>query len=318
MELVSGETLRSVLAEKGQLPIDEALGIAREIARGLSKAHEKGIAHRDLKPDNVMVGELVKVLDFGLARIDDATTLDVASTATNEIAGTPGYMSPEQTTGAAVDVRTDVFAFGVVLYEMLAGERPFRGDSGMAVAIAIARDPHEPLSDRRPDVPADLERIVDRCLEKSPAARYANAKEILAQLESISTTPMPASARVSRSAVDAPPARSKLPTFAGVVGLVAILFGAWRWTARSPEGPPLPPTSVSAEPSVVVPLPSAAAPSTASASASSTASASASVVASSIAPKASVALATARPPVTAPSASASAKPRKRNPLDDQE
>ncbi|CAN5748906.1 hypothetical protein BH11MYX4_BH11MYX4_07120 [soil metagenome] len=142
MELIRGKTLRAAL-EPGPFDVARAVRITRDIARGLSKAHELGIVHRDLKPESVMLDEedQVKVLDFGLAKLREAEGEGDPSTSTEagRILGTPSYMSPEQAKGKKVDARSDLFSLGVVLYEVLAGERPFRGDSTMEVLIAIDR-----------------------------------------------------------------------------------------------------------------------------------------------------------------------------------
>jgi tetratricopeptide (TPR) repeat protein len=185
MELVAGETLSARIA-RGRLALPEAMRIARGIARGVARAHANGVIHRDLKPSNVMVdadGE-PKVLDFGLAKSRGRD--DAASThATSEglVLGTPQYMSPEQARGEAVDVRTDVFSLGLIVYEMLAGKPPFAAASTSDVIAAILRDRHEPLGKIAPDLPATIDAIVDRCLAKAPLERYANAGELLAALE---------------------------------------------------------------------------------------------------------------------------------------
>src|SRR5258708_3923842 len=199
MELIEGDTLRERLA-RGAMPVGEAMRVARAIARGLARAHGKGVVHRDLKPDNVMLdqdGE-PKILDFGLAKLREAATeagsgksalerAETASQITEEgrIVGTPQYMSPEQARGATVDARSDVFAFGVVFYEMLTGTRPFGGESSFEVLVAVTRDTPAPLRDRAPDLPAQLQAVVDRCLMKAPGERYASGKELADALEAL-------------------------------------------------------------------------------------------------------------------------------------
>jgi tetratricopeptide (TPR) repeat protein len=197
MELVTGQSLRRKL-EAGALAPSTAVRIAKDLTRALIKAHKVGIVHRDLKPDNIMVSEEleVKVLDFGLAKpvaqaIEHEAPRELASLVTEDgrVVGTPGYMPPEQAAGRAVDARTDIFAVGVVLYEMATGVRPFRGDSAMDVLIATARD--EPA---RPSSVASvlatafgnaLDRVILRCLEKNADARYADATELMEALEGI-------------------------------------------------------------------------------------------------------------------------------------
>ena len=207
MELVAGASLRERIA-RGPLDVADALAIAKDLARALVKAHEQGIVHRDLKPDNVMVNDAldVKVLDFGLAKAiqieSDAPKETASSIATKEghLLGTPGYMSPEQADGRSVDARTDVFALGVVLYEMTTGARPFLGGSAMEIIIATTRD--EPLrpSKLRAEVGPELERVILRCLEKNVDARHATARELASDLASIDVT----TDRPTRSAAPSP------------------------------------------------------------------------------------------------------------------
>ena len=186
MELVEGETLTHAL-EKGALPVAIALGYAAQIADALAAAHARGIVHRDLKPGNVMITPAgVKVLDFGLAKrsgkigasSNDPTSAVGVLTTPGQILGTVAYMSPEQAEGKPVDARSDVFAFGVVLYEMLCGQRPFTGDSALAtIASTLRVTPARPRSVRK-EIPESVDRIVMRCLEKEPAARYGSVAEL--------------------------------------------------------------------------------------------------------------------------------------------
>ena len=185
MELVPGQSLRDAMAP-GRLPISRALDIAHGMAEAAEHAHAAGVVHRDLKPENVMVlsEDRVKVLDFGIAKPDDdlgtANTLPANAPITEEgrVIGTPGYMAPEQARGAAVDARTDVFAIGVVLYEMVTGTRPFVGSSSLDVMVATSRDDPPPVSSHNPGAPPIVETIVRRCLAKAPEARYQSAGEL--------------------------------------------------------------------------------------------------------------------------------------------
>jgi len=182
MPCYDGETLRRKI-EHGPLPVEEAVEIAEQVARGLAKAHHNGIVHRDLKPANLIVTEdgVVKILDFGLAKLAG----EVALSHTGSSAGTPAYMSPEQARGEEVDHHTDLWSLGVVLYEMLAGRRPFRAEREQAVIYSILHDKPQPLRELRPQVPPELERIVNRLLAKEPAERYASVDEVFADLRTL-------------------------------------------------------------------------------------------------------------------------------------
>ena len=182
MELVEGETLADLLEKTRQLPIRDAVIIGLQLARALDYAHARGIVHRDIKPGNIMLlgsEHTVKVSDFGIAHMDDG---DNQRTQVGAVLGTPQYMSPEQTRGERLDGRSDLFSAGVVLYQMVAGERPFRGDSVVAVVTKIANEAPPPLAQVRPDTPPALRRIVERCLAKAPAQRYPTGKELAASL----------------------------------------------------------------------------------------------------------------------------------------
>ena len=163
------------------LPIDEAVDIAIQIAQGLQRAHEEGIIHRDIKPANIMLTQRneVKIVDFGLAKLMGQTMLTKSGTTL----GTVAYMSPEQTHGAAVDHRSDIWALGVILHEMLTGERPFKGDYDQAVIYSIMNEDPEPMTELRADLPTELEQVITKCLAKDPNERYQNADEVVAVLK---------------------------------------------------------------------------------------------------------------------------------------
>jgi serine/threonine protein kinase len=179
MAYYEGETLTQKIA-RGPLAVADATNVATQVARGLSKAHHAGIVHRDIKPGNLMVTTdgTVKILDFGLAKLAGSEALTMPAI----VLGTVAYMSPEQALGERLDHRTDLWALGVVMYEMLAGKLPFRAESTQAVLYAIANRSPEPLMTVRPDVPMGIRRVVQRALERSPADRYQSADEMLADL----------------------------------------------------------------------------------------------------------------------------------------
>jgi len=178
MAYYDGETLKQKL-ERGPLPSEEAAAYAAQIAAGLATAHAHGIIHRDIKPGNVIVTTegVAKVLDFGLAKLADVTL-----TGTGMTIGTVAYMSPEHTRGEELDARTDFWSLGVVLYEMLAGQRPFRGDRQGAVIHSIRNDEPKPLGELIADLPPELERIVSKLLDKDPHERYQSADAFLGDL----------------------------------------------------------------------------------------------------------------------------------------
>ena len=228
MELLEGETLRAKV-ESGALPQRRAVEIAIQIARGLAAAHEKGIIHRDLKPENVFLTSdgRVKVLDFGLAKrvgMEGAETnapTTPAATEPGTVMGTVGYMSPEQVRGRDIDARTDIFAFGAILYEMLSGRRAFKGDSHVETLNAILKEePPELLETGRGISPA-LERIVRHCLEKSPEARFHSAGDIAFDLEALSGSSSGASSASVRQ-IRSGLGRRIVPLVAAVALLLAV------------------------------------------------------------------------------------------------
>jgi serine/threonine protein kinase/tetratricopeptide (TPR) repeat protein len=180
MEYVEGETVKKKI-QSGQISMDEVLNIATQTAEALQEAHEHDITHRDIKSENIMVtpkGQ-VKVMDFGLAKLKGQKTLTKAGVKM----GTVSYMSPEQARGEDVDHRTDIWSFGVVLYEMITGRAPFRGDHELAVIYLILNEESKPITELRSGVPIELERIVDKALEKNKEDRLQSANEMLVDLK---------------------------------------------------------------------------------------------------------------------------------------
>ncbi len=214
MQLIEGQALDSAIPEGG-MPMDRVIGSAAALADALAAAHDKGIVHRDLKPANVMITPdgRVKVLDFGLAKeLRQADPMDVTLTSSPHteigvVMGTPAYMSPEQVVGGALDHRTDIFSLGVLLYEMVTGQRPFQGRSSAETTSAILRDTPAAVTDVRADVPGDLARIIRRCLEKDPRHRIQTARDVSNELRDLArqkTESAPPAAPLAPRAVAAP------------------------------------------------------------------------------------------------------------------
>jgi serine/threonine-protein kinase len=188
MDLVAGESLRRVL-DRGRLPAGRALGIMRQILSGLAHAHSHGITHRDIKPDNIMVeaagsfGDQVRILDFGLAKLREGTS----ALTTGFVVGTPSYMAPEQTLALPVDERTDIYACGVVLFEMLTGEKPFQADEAVEVLIMHRETPPPRLAEKAPDLrfSDELEAAVRQAMAKDPGHRFASAAAFATALEHV-------------------------------------------------------------------------------------------------------------------------------------
>ena len=259
MELVEGDTLASLI-RRGPIPLERALEYAIQIADALAAAHAAGVVHRDLKPGNIIVTRNgVKVLDFGLAKLQGAvgprgsaaTGIAARSepvTSAGTVLGTPHYMAPEQVEGRDADERSDIFAFGVVLYEMITGRRAFDGDTDVSVAAAILKDQPAPMSELRARVPRAFERVVRRCIEKRPDDRWQSARDLKPALELID---LDAISGVSGSGVQpaiAARTRRPWPWLVTAAVLAAAVLGAAVWL-RPPAEPrpvtrfttPLPP-----------------------------------------------------------------------------
>jgi hypothetical protein len=243
-ELLEGETLRAELAG-GRFSPRKAIDYAVQIAQGLAAAHEKGIVHRDLKPENLFVTKegRVKILDFGLAKLTQA---DAAASATNlptatepgVVMGTIGYMSPEQVKAKPADARSDIFALGAILYEMLSGHRAFRGDSAGETMAAILKEEPPDLSITNQNISPGLERIVRHCLEKSPERRFQSASDLAFDLESLSGLPATGVSARPAPAVVSTWTRRGLAAAAGLTLLAAVLLaGAWL-SGRRRDSPP--------------------------------------------------------------------------------
>src|SRR3954447_10080570 len=182
-EYVEGETLKDRIRRCGRLPVDESLAYAIEITRALGAAHHRGIVHRDIKPQNVLIDEegMAKVTDFGIARSLDEEGL----TADGRVLGTTDYVSPEQALGHAVNGQSDIYSLGVVLFEMLSGDVPFHGDNQVSVAMKHVREELPDVQLRRPEISSALAAIVDKATERDLDRRYATAGELIADLEDI-------------------------------------------------------------------------------------------------------------------------------------
>ncbi len=238
-ELLEGETLGALIA-RGPVPVRKAIDYGVQIARGLAGAHERGIVHRDLKPENIFIttGGHVKVLDFGLARdaasaawVGDAQT--AVQTNPGIVLGTVGYMAPEQARGLATDHRADIFSFGCVLYEMVSGHRAFRKESIADTLSAILKDDPPALSGTHVGVPAALERVVHRCLEKNPGERFQSARDLAFALDDLTTSGAATGATI---AVATPKPWLRLALLAALV--VATALAGWTLGRSSADAIP--------------------------------------------------------------------------------
>jgi Tol biopolymer transport system component len=244
MEYVAGKTLSEIIGRKG-LRLNETLKYAAQIADALARAHSAGIVHRDLKPSNIMVDEhgLVKVLDFGLAKLTEPATGEFGETATiraperpstdeGTILGTVAYMSPEQAEGKVVDARSDIFSFGSVLYEMVTGSRAFHGDSKLSTLSAILKEDPKAVSSVVQDVPRELERIISRCLRKDPVRRFQHMDDLKLTFDELKEE-----SESGKLAAAAVPARVRRWTLAWSIGPLVIagvaVLALWFGRSRS-------------------------------------------------------------------------------------
>jgi eukaryotic-like serine/threonine-protein kinase len=252
MELVDGKTLREISAFD-PLPVRRAIAIAVQVAEGLAKAHSAGIVHRDLKPENVMVSKdgYVKVLDFGLAKLTEPESGELSAMPTlarpethpGTILGTVGYMSPEQASGKALDFRSDQFSFGSILYEITSGQKAFARKTAAETMSAIIREEPEPVGKLRPDAPAPLRWIIERCLAKDPEERYASTRDLARELAGVRDH-MSEISGGAEALIAAPARRGRrlalLSMAAGLVlaGLVSGAFIAASLWKKAPAGAP--------------------------------------------------------------------------------
>jgi serine/threonine protein kinase len=247
-ELLEGETLRQAV-KRGPLPVRKVIDYGVQIARGLEAAHERGIAHRDLKPENLFLTRdgRIKILDFGLAKLTQppqsseyGTTTVTTGTEPGVVMGTVGYMSPEQVRGDSSDHRTDIFAFGAVLYEMMAGKRAFQKPTATETMTAILREDPPNILDLVPNLPLGLQRILQHCLEKGPEQRFHSASDLAFALDSAADSSVSGQRSVL---VSAPPANRKrwlIPVSLLILAVPVAIF--WLWPTIHPQKAVVSPT----------------------------------------------------------------------------
>jgi eukaryotic-like serine/threonine-protein kinase len=235
-EVIEGENLKELVERGGPLPVRRALELGLEVGRALAFAHGQGLVHRDVKPQNVLLNDegRAKVTDFGIARTVDT----VGQTETGTVLGTSHYIAPEQARGEQIDAQTDIYSFGVVLYELLTGEVPYPGDNFLTVAMKHVNDPSPSVLDRRPDTPLRLASLIERCMAKVPADRPASMDEVVGELdaclaeldakdggEATMIIRKPAAAPAPRQRERAPRS-SRFPLLATLLGLVLLAAAA--------------------------------------------------------------------------------------------
>jgi tRNA A-37 threonylcarbamoyl transferase component Bud32 len=266
MEYVRGVTLSNRLRDQKQLSVERAVDIGVRLCWALRAAHQVGVVHRDLKPANVILstdaehGEVPKLIDFGLAKLASQRGQEQSLTRTGQLIGTPQYMSPEQISGKAVDARSDIYALGCLLYELLTGTAPFTGTDDFQVLYQQVHEPAQPLRSRLPDAPAALEGVIACALAKDPAKRYSSMEEMATALTAAMPEPSEATDRAMERALRAlpagalsglnrrgaaPPARGRRALWiTGVAAVIAIGFGGGFATSRLGKRPGAPPASV--------------------------------------------------------------------------
>ncbi len=232
MKYIEGKNLRNLIYESGPLPLEAALRISRDILSALAYMHSKGIVHRDIKPSNIIIEESTGraiLADFGLAkRIDAVTKL----TRSGELLGTPHYLSPEQAKGERITPASDIYSFGITLFEMVTGKLPFEGESPLQILWKHVREPLPEPQKFNPSVPSELVRIILKATEKKPANRYSNAAEMLRDIEALRGKIKPAGKK-----------RSRVPLFLASILFVAVLggLGYFLTVKKNAPSPPLPP-----------------------------------------------------------------------------
>jgi serine/threonine-protein kinase len=248
MEYVDGETLAQELKRQGPLPEERAIAIAVEVAKALDAAHQRGLIHRDIKPDNIMLARdgRVRVTDFGLARMVDPDGRP--TTDSSRFIGTPAYMAPEQVKGQPdVDCRADIFSLGVTLFQMLTGERPFTGPNTVSLAAAVITEPLPSIRQRRPDVSLAICRVVEKMTAKDPAERYATPADVIAALQQAASAPK-LRGRAPAAQRRPAPRRRKSSSAGLVIAVAAVVAGLivlgliLSEQGRSPQPPPQPRT----------------------------------------------------------------------------
>lgn len=230
MEYIEGESLRALLQREGQLDYARGLNIARQLAAGVAEAHRQSIVHRDLKPENIMLtpaGEL-KVMDFGISR-----SYAAGVTATGAILGTPAYMAPEQAEGKPTDQHTDIYAMGLILYEMFTGAAAFSGETPVSVALKQVRERPQPPSKLAPGLPKHLEQTILKCLEKDPANRFQSVEEMLRALEGAPVREAPRAPRIISK-------RWIAIASAALLIATVLIAGLWWWRAKNADSVRLP------------------------------------------------------------------------------